>query len=384
MEVDPRDRIGPRGGGGMVSLASVLFVLVMAAVAGIAFFGTDLKAGLEQIGLARRPDFSAAYRKLNVPPLPAAVEADGTVERELGRLVRDPCLGQAVTALGEAAVKAGEIRWAAEALAGWSAACGPDNARELRRAADLFLQLHDYSRAEAIAHGLVDAHPGASDYWYLQGKAEFGLKQPDAALLSFANTIHLSASPPRIGAWVFHEMSDIYASEHRFCEAMGPIQDYVSIDPAARATDTTRNLLQLYARQGHCPAFASGQASLPVVDGNVIHARVAINGVTGTFIVDTGASFVTVDTAFAAKAHLAAAAQAPRSRAETANGSVYTRLGTAALVKVGAAEARQVPVAILDKPIGGADGLLGRSFLSRFDVAIGAKRWTLKPRDKDP
>ena len=379
MEIDPRDRIGPRGSGGIVTLGSLLFVLFMAAIAAIAFFGTDLKAGLQQIGLAQRPDFSAVYRKLDVAPLPETAEADGTIARELERLSRDACLGQAATGVADAAVKAGEIRWAAEALAGWSAACGPDNARQLRRAGDLFPQLHDYSKAEAIAQGLVDAHPGQSDYWYLQGKAEFGLKQPDAALLSYANTIHLSPNPARVGPWVFTEMSDIYAAAHRPCEAMGPIQDYLSIDPARATNERMRNLLQLYAAQGKCPAFASGAASFPVAGGNVIQARVAINGVTGTFIVDTGASFVTVDAGFAARAHVAAA-QAPRTRSETANGSVYTRLGTAGTVKVGSAEARQVPVAILDKPIGGADGLLGRSFLSRFEVTIGDKRWTLKPR----
>lgn len=377
MEIDPRDRIGPRGSGGMLGL--LLFVAFMAALGAIAFFGTDLKAGLQRIGLAGRPDFSVVYRKLNVAPLALATEAGGPVTRELARLARDPCLGQAATGLGEAVVKAGEIRWAAEALIGWASACGPDNARQLRRAADLFLQLHDYAKAEDIAHGLVDAHPGQPDYWYLQGKAEFGLKQPDAALLSYANTIHLSANPGRVGQWVFTEMSDTYAAAHRYCEAMGPIQDYISIDPARAANDKMRNLLALYAKEGKCPAFASGTASFPVAGGNVIQARVAINGVPGTFIVDTGASFVTVDAAFAAKAHLSAA-QAPPSRSETANGTIYTRLGTALTVKVGPAEARQVPVAILDKPMAGADGLLGRSFLSRFDVTIGEKRWTLKPR----
>lgn len=379
LEIDPRDRIGPRGSGGMVSLASILFVMFMVAIGAIAFFGTDLRAGLQRLGLASRPDFTAVYRKLGVAPLPLTAEADGTVTPELDRLSRDICLGQAITRLAEAVAKAGEIRWAADALTGWAASCGPDNLRQLRQATDMFLQLHDYARAETIAHGLVDAHPGQSDYWYLQGKAEFGLKQPEAALLSFANTIHLSADPAHVGSWVFTEMSDTYAAEHRYCEAMGPIQDYVSIDPAERATDKMRNLLALYAARGKCPAFASGAASLPVTSGNVIHAHVAINGVVGSFIVDTGASFVTVDATFAARAHLAAT-EAPRSRSETANGSVYTRLGTAATVKVGPAEARQVPVAILDKPMAGADGLLGRSFLSRFDVTIGDRRWTLKPR----
>lgn len=382
LEVDPRDHVRVRSSNSLVSVGSVLFILCFAAVAGVAFFGTDLKAGLELIGLAHRPDYALAYRLLHVSPLPADEEAQPSIGRELTRLERDPCLGQAATALGEAADKAGEIRWAAEALAGWSASCEPDNAPQRRRAADLFIQLHDYARAELIVHGLIDQHPGVSDYWYLQGKAEAGLGEPDAALLSYANVIHLSGAPARIGQWVFTGMSDIYAAEHRFCEAMGPIQDYVSIDPGNRA-EKMRELLQLYAKDGHCSAFASGSASFPVGGANVIRAQVLINNIPGTFVVDTGASFVTVDAAFAAKAHLAVAQQ-PRARSETANGGVYARLGTAATIKVGSAVARQVPVAILDKPIGGVDGLLGRSFLSRFDVVIDERRWTLRPRDEEP
>ena len=381
LEVDPNDRIGPRGSGGLFALAPVLFVAAVAAIALVAVLGSNVDGALVALGLAKRADYTAVYRALDVAPLEPSQETGATVAPNLKRLARERCDGRAVSTLAEVVAKSGDDRWAAKALIGWSAACGPDNLVQQRRATDLLLQIHDYAAAAEIAARLVDAHPGTADYWYLQAKADVGLHKPEAALLGFANTIHLSAAPGRVGAWVFYEMSDLYAAEHRYCEAIGPIEDYVSIDPGSRGPGKAQRLIETYASQGHCPAFASGSASLPIAGGNVVHVRASIDGVTGTFVVDTGASFVTVDAGFAAKAHLAPPAAGAKLRSETANGAVYTRLATATLLKVGGVQAHQVPVAILDKPLGtGVDGLLGRSFLSRFDVTMGATTLTMKPR----
>ena len=272
-----------------------------------------------------------------------------------------------------------EERWAADALVGWAAQCGSDGAGALRQAASLFIGLHDDERAFAIVQGLNEAHPHVADYWYLKAKAEVGLGRVDDALLSYANTIHLEANPTRVGSWVFYEMSDLYAASKRFCEAIGPIQDYVSLDPARRNTGNAQRLMTDYASKGHCTAFASGGETFPVADANVIRVKVAINGVSGLFIVDTGASFVTVTSTFARRAHLESNGPA-RLLAVTANGAVYDRLTPAGSIKVGRVEAKQVPVAIQGSSMGSVDGLLGRSFLSRFDVTIAADHWSLQSK----
>jgi hypothetical protein len=53
-------------------------------------------------------------------------------------------------------------------------------------------------------------------------------------------------------------------------------------------------------------------------------------------------------------------------------------------VKVGRVEASDVAVVILndDTALGSAlDGLLGRSFLSRFDVTFGAREWRIETKE---
>ena len=381
MELREADRIGGAPRRSRFDPTFLVVMLLLLVLGGAAVFGwttATFKGELASLGLVGRDDFSALYRRLAVAPLDARTEASGDVYAGLVKLAREPCDPKAVFKLTEAISRAGEERWAAQALVGWSKQCGVGTEGDLRKAASLYLGLHDFPRAEAIATQLTDAHPGVGNYWYIRAKAEVGLKRPDAALLSYANAIHLESRPQMVGAWVFHEMSDLYASLGRFCDAIVPIEDYAALDPGARDTAANQRLIEGYVAKGGCAARASGAQSFSVADANVIHARVTIDGVSGTFAVDTGASFVTVSPAFARKSHLEGGAA--RLRAMTANGAVYSALATAATVKLGRVEARQVPVAILDQGLGEIDGLLGRSFLSRFEVTIGASRWSLKPK----
>ncbi len=384
MEAHLSDRVGPIPRSRLPTLVFLAFALLtLTLVVGIAAFGwtlDTLRGELRALGLMKRPDFAAVYAHLNVPPLDPSMEAGAAAP--FAKLAREPCDGPAVMALARGVEEGGEQRWAAEALTGWGGACGPDNAGALRQATSLYINLHAYDRAFALARDLVAAHPHVADYQYLKGKAEVGLRRVDDALLSFANTIHLEPAPLRVGSWVFTDMSDLYASTGRYCEAIGPIQDYVSLDPATRDTAPMQKLMTDDAAKGHCAAFAAGADRFPVAGANVIRTRVLVNGVAGTFILDTGASFVTVTAAFARKAHLDASGSAPL-RAMTANGAVYDRLVPAGSVRVGRVEARQVPVAIQESGMGAVDGLLGRSFLSRFDVAIEGEHWSLRSKTGD-
>ena len=98
-----------------------------------------------------------------------------------------------------------------------------------------------------------------------------------------------------------------------------------------------------------------------------------VNGVSGNFILDTGASYVSVTAPFSAKAKINTntAAQLP---IKTVGGTVQAELGSAATVAVGGAEARNVVVAVIrgaHDPFGARiDGLLGMSFLARFNVHL--------------
>jgi clan AA aspartic protease (TIGR02281 family) len=108
---------------------------------------------------------------------------------------------------------------------------------------------------------------------------------------------------------------------------------------------------------------------LKVTDGVKLLTAI-VNGVAGTFLVDSGATYLTVTTAFSdkAKLNLNAAVRIPM---KTVGGTVQATMGTASAVVVGNAEARSVTVAVIQdsrEPFGARiDGLLGMSFLTHFD-----------------
>jgi clan AA aspartic protease (TIGR02281 family) len=99
----------------------------------------------------------------------------------------------------------------------------------------------------------------------------------------------------------------------------------------------------------------------------------AVNGVEGVFILDTGATFVSVTRQFALRARLSPEA-GDGLIMKTVGGIATADMAYASSLSVGKAEATSVVVAVLrgdDNPFGNKlDGLLGMSFLSRFNVTL--------------
>jgi clan AA aspartic protease (TIGR02281 family) len=180
-------------------------------------------------------------------------------------------------------------------------------------------------------------------------------------------------------------MARCYEKLGQYCDAMIPVQTWVALDPARNDTSQTRAILDDYSRKGQCAAGEAGRdekVSIARV-GQTIKVRAVVNGVPGTFIVDTGATFMSLKHSFAEKAGVA-----PDSdtlvKLNTANGITSARRGRAKAVALGKLVAKDVPVVIQTDERAtygaGIDGLLGMSFLSRFDMTLGAKTLELKSR----
>ena len=109
------------------------------------------------------------------------------------------------------------------------------------------------------------------------------------------------------------------------------------------------------------------------------------NGVRGTFILDTGATFVSLNEAFAQKAKVQID-QDSKVRMHTANGIADAKRGRASTVQLRSLQAKDVAVIIHENVRGsfgeGVDGLLGMSFLSRFNVSMDAQ--TVKIANRHP
>ena len=107
---------------------------------------------------------------------------------------------------------------------------------------------------------------------------------------------------------------------------------------------------------------------------------VLINGISGTLVLDTGASQTLITPRFAQRAGLEAAYGAPRVRGNVVGGSrVSVPLVRARSMSVGAAVVEDLDVGIYDALPGRADvdGLLGASFLHHFRFTVDRKNLQL-------
>lgn len=107
--------------------------------------------------------------------------------------------------------------------------------------------------------------------------------------------------------------------------------------------------------------------------GAVITVKAEINGVKGNFILDTGATYVTIKSTFNDKANVPVK-DAHEVTLLTANGPAKGLLSHADRVALGGLAATNVPIVVQktdERSYGAAiDGLLGMSFLSRFEVQL--------------
>ena len=129
-----------------------------------------------------------------------------------------------------------------------------------------------------------------------------------------------------------------------------------------------------YRDKGQCRSFCD-----PTLN-DVVNLPVTINGIRGTFILDTGATFVSLTNSFAQKAAV-----------EIDQASIVRLLpqwdrgwkrGRAQTIQLRSLLAKDVPIVV---QAGGTygdriDGLLGMSFLSRFNIHIDAKTVRISPR----
>jgi clan AA aspartic protease (TIGR02281 family) len=115
-----------------------------------------------------------------------------------------------------------------------------------------------------------------------------------------------------------------------------------------------------------------------------VRLPVTLNGVRGTFILDTGATFVTLNAAFAQKAKVQID---PDSTVKmiTANGVTDGKRGRAATIQVRSLQAKDVEVVVQSSAAAsygeGIDGLLGMSFLSRFKVSFDTESVKISSRN---
>jgi aspartyl protease family protein len=362
IELDPRDRLpylNPR----KFPVFAIIGAIAVLGVGGFFYWQY----------VAQRSSHIEVYRKLGVPPLPATVEHLPQVQSRLDQLSRESCYRVAIYALADALLEAGYPRETDTSLLSFANRCGQSDEILVRRYKAL-VQSSDFSAALRVADDLVKSDPADAQVRYWRGNVHEELKDFARALIDYINTVQLLGDPETVSVNHFYDISRMYAALGRYCDAITPIETYISFKPAENRTTQLTRLIAEYADKANCDThYATGTArvarvSLPGMSG-VITLVAVINGVAGNFVLDTGATYVAVTPAFASKARLnvESGTQLPM---KTVGGTAFADLAYATTVAVGKAEAQGVAVAVVrgaPDPFGDRlDGLLGTSFLARF------------------
>ncbi|MEM1199423.1 MAG: retropepsin-like aspartic protease, partial [Pseudomonadota bacterium] len=252
------------------------------------------------------------------------------------------------------------------------------------RAWHTFAEINAHAEQIKVANMLIEHKAFVPNFYYWRGLGLMKKGDHAAALDDFITTVELSPQLERVSSAVFMHQAKMYENLDRVCEAITPIQTWVSLDPVNRETSQSRGLIARYEQQGKCASsYTSGTAKIRQSGSKAILVRAKINGVSGKFVLDTGASYVSVNRAFAERAKLREV-DGSKVLLRTANGITVGRVAVADTISVQKATADKVTVVTLGdakEQLGKQiDGLLGLSFLARFDMKFANGTWTLKAR----
>ncbi|MDB5867725.1 MAG: aspartyl protease-like [Polaromonas sp.] len=122
---------------------------------------------------------------------------------------------------------------------------------------------------------------------------------------------------------------------------------------------------------------ASGDLVIPRARDGHFYAAGLVNGRPVSFMVDTGASLVTVSEKFAERAGIA---KGVATTFKTANGEVPGRIVTGVPVALGPISVSSVRIGV--GLVGGdeAEALLGQSFLSKFELLMSGQQMILRQK----
>jgi aspartyl protease family protein len=306
--------------------------------------------------------------------LPASVAGIEAVRIPLDDLGREPCDRLAIVKLGLALGNVGRRREAATAQLGFSAACG-GHVPSLKSATRILLDLSDYAGATASASELIKLEPFDVSGYNLRALAYDRGGSPKKAIDDYLTTIEMSENKGNLPSDIYFAVARNYERLGQFCDAESSVETWVALNPARNNSSRTQAIIADYTAKGRCesPGSRAEEVFRFPPQKNVVRLPVTVNGVRGTFILDTGATFVSFSEAFAQKAKVQID-QDSKLRMHTANGIVDAKRGRATTVQLRSLQAKDVAVAVHDPVRGsfgdGVDGLLGMSFLSRFKVSI--------------
>ena len=381
--VPQKKRVNIFGNLGLVAFLIVCALVAMPYFDAVAWVDWGRRGFVTMFhGGAADSEFATVYSQLGLAPFSVGLAQQGDILPHLRSLSSAPCDQSAMSKLADSLDLAGYRRDEADALLQFDRFCRGDDFQY--RAADILFGLGDYRAARVISDQLMKRTPSNPQLHYLRGQILQKMHLYQESLEDFITAVELADDPKSITSDLFYDTADVYANLGHFCEAMTAIQNWIIFSPVERDTASTRETIDHYSSRGNCAkTYAVGSERFTRIGGNVIRLQARINGVNGIFILDTGASFVSLTPAFANRAKVSLQ-NASEIQVDTANGSTRAKVAVADTVQIGHVSADNVSVIVssVNKFGGEIDGLLGMSFLARFDVSIGSREWTIGPKTK--
>ena len=108
-----------------------------------------------------------------------------------------------------------------------------------------------FPAALEVANELVEALPANGTVRYWRALAYDRTGQFSLAMLDYMNTVQLFGNLKKLSSVMYSiKWSRTYAALGRYCDAISPIEMYVSLDPANRRTPQITKIISDYAEKG--------------------------------------------------------------------------------------------------------------------------------------
>ncbi len=365
MIVDPRDRIAPAP----VKSRRWIILTLSGAMAITALAGGG--------GLVAYLSRELAY----AIPSEVVARLDPKMRPVAARLVTEPCNRTLAGQLVDDMLDQAENRAVVAFIERTKATCGP-NEKLLRPLLSAQMDSSDFLGAERTSDDLIENYPANPSVYAWRSEAREKNGDFTGAYADRRTEFSLFLDPSDVELSVYYDVARLAAKTGNPCEAAAILRDYVAYDPEQRRTQQLSTVTQRWQKQGTCPPLSGTGTALLRYDANAtaIIVPVAVNGVHGRMIVDTGASRTMLSKEFARGAGIEASGEAAVT---TVNGKAWVSAGRAEFIAVGNARLNDVPVYIQQSTGGslgeGVDGLLGLSFLGNFHARIGGGSIELRP-----
>jgi tetratricopeptide (TPR) repeat protein len=284
--------------------------------------------------------------------------------RELERALRaEPCSKKQIVKLAEKLNDAGAHRTAIERAEAFFARCGEH--RRLRWATyAAHKNLGSWEGAIAEATKLIEAVPRDSDYRWWRGEIYERKGDIPRAIADYRQSVALS---PFVSA-IPVNLATLLERRGEPCEALFWLENFVHYHPAQRTSMMPR--MARLRRNRRCASLA-GEGEIAITlptDNSMTMVRGRIKGGKERLLeVQREALFVMLPARVATEEKVPFA-KAPKLIVRTPDGFFDAHLVTVDRIALGEASAPRVPAVVVPALPRDVEGIVGRSFLSRFAV----------------